>query len=294
MKFFRQLKESVTDFKFYNEIKNNTFGKSFVYFLILFFILYSINTVENYAIVNRVIDVTAMEVSDKIPNFYLENGKFVFEGEMPFYIIDEADQTIVIDTTGQLTEAVLENIEIGALITGDKAYVKNTLRYMVYDFKDYEGVTLTKQGILDFLPRIPKLIAVFLVIGFIFVLGYKLLNVILLAVAGLLISSILKAKFNFNNLLNFAIYALTLPMLLQTAIDLSGIVFPNFWLVYWLVSVIYMAMAIRSSNSGINVLTDITDIVITDTNRAVDDENDTSFNNDGENNDTENDEKKLS
>lgn len=247
MNFFIQMRESVIDFKFYRRIKDNKFSKSFIYLLLLFLIIYSINGTKAFILTRMVMDELAVDLSVNVPEFKLENGEFIFEGNMPYYISSSTNEAFIIDTTGQVTESALKDVGVGMLITKDKVYIKRSeIETRSFSLTELKGIILTKADILDFLPKLSWIVFIFIVFGFIFVLSWKLLNAVILALLGLAANSILKSKLKFNNLLNISIYALTLPMLIQLAINLYGYPLPNFWLIYWGISLLYVVLAVKN------------------------------------------------
>lgn len=249
MNLFIQMRESVIDFNFYKSIKNNRFSRSFVYLLLLFLIIYFINGTKLFIVTRIGVDELVAGMNANVPDFRLENGEFSFSGEMPYYISSSTDEAFVIDTTGQVNESILRDVSGGMLITKNTVYVKRSdIETREFSLSEFKGVTLTKANVLEFLPKLSWIAFIFIAFGFIFVLGWKLLNVVILALLGLIVNAVMKGNLKYGNLLNISIYALTLPLLLQLALDLSGYPFPGFWLIYWGISILYVAMAIRSCN----------------------------------------------
>lgn len=247
MNFFLQMRESVIDFKFYRSIKNNKFSRSFVYLLLLFLIIYFINGTKTFVVTGVVVDELATRLNFNMPEFSLTNGEFSFEGEMPYYISSSTSEALIIDTTGQVDETVLKDVASGMLITKNKAYVKRSeIETREFSLSELKGVSVTKRDVIEFLPKLRWIVLIFIAFGFIFALGWKLLNTVILALLGLTANSILKGRLKFNNLMNISIFALTLPMLLQLAVNLYGYPIPGFGLIYWGISILYVFMAVKS------------------------------------------------
>lgn len=255
MNFFLQMRESVIDFKFYRSIKNNKFSRSFVYLLLLFLIIYFINGTRTFIVTRIVIDELTSNLNVNVPEFRLENGEFSFEGKMPYYITSSTNEVFVIDTTGQVTESVLKDAVYGVFITKDMIYLKNSrLETRTFNLAELKGITLDKSDVVEFLPKLSWIAIIFIAFGFIFVLGWKLVNAVILALLGLIANAVLKGRLKFNNLLNISMYALTLPMLLQLAVNLYGYPLPKFGLVYWGISILYVTMAAKSCRDEENEL----------------------------------------
>lgn len=247
MNFFVQMRESVIDFKFYRSIKDNRFSRSFIYLLLLFLIIYFISGTRTFIAARLGIDELVSSLSTNMPDFRLENGEFSFAGEMPYYISSSTNEAFVIDTTGQVGVDVLKDVGSGMLITKDKVYLKRSeIETREFSLKEFKGMTLTKADILEFLPKLSWIVFVFIAFGFIFVLGWKLLNAVILALLGLIANAIIGVRLKFNELLNISIYALTLPMLIQLAVNLYGYPVPYFGLIYWSLSILYVALAVKS------------------------------------------------
>lgn len=253
MNFFIQMRESVIDFKFYRSIKDNKFSRSFVYLMLLFLIIYFINGTRTFISVRTGIDEIAADLSTNIPEFKLENGEFNFEGEMPYYISSSTSEAFVIDTTGKVTDSVLKDVAGGMLITKDKIYLKRSeVETREFSLAGLKGVTITKSDVLEFLPKLSWIIFIFIAFSFVFALGWKLLNAVILAFLGLAANAIFNGRMKFNNLMNISIYALTLPMLIQLAVNLYGYPVPGFGFIYWGISIIYVVLAVRSCKDDIN------------------------------------------
>lgn len=255
MNFFMQMRESVIDFRFYRSIKDNRFSRSFVYLLLLFLIIYFIGGTRTFIATRISIEELAANLNANIPEFRLENGEFSFEGKMPYYISSSTNEAFIIDTTGQSTESVLKDLVSGMLITKDKVYVKNSeVESRVFSLTEFKGVTITKSDVLEFLPKLSWIVFIFIAFGFIFVLGWKLLNAVILALLGLSANAVFKGRLKFNNLMNISIYALTLPMLIQLAVGLYGYPIPRFGLIYWGISILYVVLAVKNCSDEANEL----------------------------------------
>jgi hypothetical protein len=247
MNFFMQMRESVIDFKFYRSIKNNKFSRSFIYLLLLFVMIYFINGTRTFLVTRIFIDELVTNLNLNVPEFRLENGEFTFEGDMPYYINSSTNEVFVIDTTGQVTESVLKDVNFGVYISKDMIYMKNSeIETRQFNLSELKDITLDKSDMIEFLPKLRWITIIFIAFGFVFVLGWKLLNALILALLGLIANSVLKSSLKFNNLLNISIYALTLPLLIQLAVNLYGYPMPRFGYIYWGISVLYVALAVKS------------------------------------------------
>lgn len=223
MNFFYQVKESVIDFKFYNQIKDNRFAKSFLYLLLLLLIIYSMLTVKNYLLVKNILEQAAFELSETMPDFQLKDGKFSFEGKMPYYMTSSTNEVFIIDTTGSVDEKALQGATTGILITEDNAYIKNDMQQQTLSFAELKDTEFSKQDMIERLPSLSWMVLIFMLIWFVFALGGHLLYAAFLALIGLVISSSYNTDLKYKHLMNFSIYALTLPMFIDLAVDIANL-----------------------------------------------------------------------
>lgn len=253
MNFFTQMRESVIDLKFYRRIKDNKFSRSFVYLVLLFLIIYFINGTRTFIAARIVMDELAVNLSYDVPEFKFENGEFSFEGKMPYYISSSTNEAFVIDTTGQVSKSVLKDVASGMLITKDKLYMKRseaeTREISLSELKD---ISFNKSDVIEFLPKLSWIVLIFIVFGFIFALGWKLINAVILALLGLIANAFFNCRLRFNNMMNISIYALTLPMLIQVAVNLYGYPIPGFGLIYWGISILYVVLVLKSFSNEAN------------------------------------------
>lgn len=254
MNFFNQVKESVIDFKFYKHIKDNRFAKSFLYLLLLLLIIYSMLTVRNYLLVKSMMEQAASGLRESVPEFQLENGKFSFEGEMPFYISNNNDAMVAIDTTGTLDEDSLQGTTTGILITEDAMHIKSNVQQQTVNFSEMKDTKFSKADLIELLPRVSWWVVVFMLISFVFVVAGQVLFAVMLAMIGLVISSSLNIDLKYKHVLNFSIYALTLPMLIDLAVDIAGLPIPQFvfFMIYTAIAAMYLLFAIKSYGASLN------------------------------------------
>lgn len=246
MRFFSQMKESVIDINFYRSIKDNKFSKSFTYLLPLYLIIYIMYSTIIFISIQGWVSGLTYQLTSNVPDFKLSNGEFSFQGKMPYTINNTAGELIVFDTTGKTTEKVLDKATVGMFIAKDYMVIKQPNKENRFSFTELKGTTITKNDFVEFLPKLNYIIIVGIILYFVIALGIKLANVLLLALCGLLFNEALKTDLKFGSLVNFSIYALTLPLLLELAVFLSGMYIPYFTFIYWFISIAYVAAAIKN------------------------------------------------
>jgi hypothetical protein len=211
-------------------------------------------TVRNYLLVKSVMEQAAFELNQSMPEFQLKDGKFSFEGEMPFYVSSNTNEIFVIDTTGKVDEKVLQGTMSGILITEDAMYIKNNTQQQTLNFYDMKNLELDKAKLIEFLPKLSLFAALGMLIWFVFVVAGQLIFAVLIALIGLAICSGLNTDLKFKHVLNFSIYALTLPMLIDLAVDIAGLPIPQyiFFMIYTAIASLYLLFAIKEYRESQN------------------------------------------
>jgi hypothetical protein len=211
-------------------------------------------TVRNYLLVKSMMEQAASSLRESVPEFQLENGKFSFEGEMPFYISNNNDAIFAVDTTGALDETTLQGTTTGILVTEDAMYMKNNIQQQTLSFSDMKDTKFSKSDLIELLPKLSWWVLVFMLISFVFVVAGQLLFAVILALIGLAISSSLNIDLKYKHVLNFSIYALTLPMLIDLAVDIAGLPIPQFifFMIYTAIAALYLLFAIKTYGAGLN------------------------------------------
>ena len=245
MDFFRKVKDSFTRFDVYRDIVTQGLGKTFRYFFLLFTLIFIIQGLQVGVGFNAGLTEFASTVRDKMPEFSLSGGKLAVEGKQPIIYTGDNNSAMFIDTTGQLDESVLDKYNDGVFISQDKILNKQGVRQTEIAFADFPQFSFNKAQLMNFLPMIKWILLVIGVFGYFFGAAWILINTVILGLLGLVINST-----NKNHLLTFsqtwrmAIYAITLPLLLELLVNLIYPALPYFSVIKWVLAVFLMFKAI--------------------------------------------------
>ena len=81
---------------------------------------------------------------------------------------------------------------------------------------------------------------------------------LILGPMSLFISSFMNVKLNYSKACILSFYAMTMPLLLNALLDISGIVLPEFYIVFYLITLIYCGLAIKelknTDKSNLNIM----------------------------------------
>lgn len=242
---------SIYNPKAYNEFLKQSTGKAILYIFLLSLILGIINSLFFILPMNSVISSVQEEIEDSIPYFELKDGHLNVEGDMPIEITDD-EAIIYIDTENPIDPSIIDDYDIGYLITSDSIIVKsgNMTQSLSFNNLANEG-TLTKDQLISLMPLVFKVITIMFII--VYPLGTflgKLLTAVVLAIFGIIICKFLNKPLRYSECFKLSLYALTVPMLLNTLnyvfMFLSGIVIGGFTLIYYVTAVVYLFIGIKS------------------------------------------------
>ncbi len=244
MNLFEQFTNSLWNFRSYRSLSQTKGGKSFLYIFLLFLLIYLMGSFYAGLQVDTFINYLQSSMEDNVPDFKLANGRFTFEGEMP-YRIEDNDFLIIIDTTGQTTVDDFKGRTNGLLIT-EKDITNITLGSSeTTSFSMMGPIEINKDQIVKFLPSIKGIFIAIMAIAFLFAFAGKLFGILMLSLIAMIASSMFRQQLSFLNHWNAAIYASTLPMIIKLGNTLLGGPLDGLmFLVYWGLAITWVFLGI--------------------------------------------------
>ncbi|PKM47238.1 MAG: hypothetical protein CVV03_04455 [Firmicutes bacterium HGW-Firmicutes-8] len=248
MGFFRQFKDSFTNFDSYRGFAFQRGGNTFKYFFLLFTLIFLISGIKLFFDFNSGQGEIVTLIKEKIPDFRLENGQLTVVGDQPI-LLDGGNNTIfAVDTTGEIDQTVLDKYDEGIFISKDGAVLKQIGRpVQSIPFSSFRDTKFDKQKLLGLLPMFKWV----LIIGGFFAYGFKmawvLITTLILGLIGLIVNSTMKGRLQFSNTWNAAVYAFTLPWLLELAVDMFFPAIPIFWPIKWGVATFFLYKGIQAA-----------------------------------------------
>ena len=265
--FFKRIITSIKDFDKYIEFaveKSSNAFKYLIKLIILFAIVVSISF--TYKFVNAV-NNGMQYFKNEIPELSYNDGVLSVQSDKPIIIqnSEEILQYVVIDVNAeeQTKEdyiSKLKNHDNAVLFLKDKMYIKNNMlsEPMEYSYKNIAnqyGITdFSKAELINYIEKLDQTAiygGAFITMGISMFLIYfvsTLIDVIMLAVLGFIVARIVGIKIKFQPCFNMAVYALTLPILLNMiyiAVNTcTGFTIKYFQWMYSTISYIYMIIAI--------------------------------------------------
>lgn len=244
MGFWNKLTNSIKNPSFIKEVYNESNGRAFKYLFLMFTLVFLIVAIPAIIKGFSGISMFKADFAQKVPDFRLENGELHFSGKQP-YIQEENNFAIIVDTTGGTKEEALNKYQQGVLLTKTNMIQKQLGKTTTYNLSDLKSLKLDKKVVVDSIPFLKLFIFIIAFLAYIFFIIRKIIGLLLFAALAQVIAK-RKDLVNYSKGINIAIYASTLATFLQGIMMLSAPTFPFFFVIYFLIVFMYMALGIRA------------------------------------------------
>ena len=236
---------------FYRDVAQNWKNYAFLYLLFLLALCSVVKTVKIHYDFSDFVTKHAPAYISQFPVVTFSNGKASIEADEPYFIKDpkSGENIIIIDTTGQINS--LNDTSAVMLLTETKLIIKKSDREtQVFALSEIENFRIDQNVIYGWLRIAQKWLAVvlfpFLVLGS-FV--YRLIQVLIYGIIGMLFASILKTDIEFQSLISIAIMAITPVVLLDTFMGPPGISAVFWRFVCFLISMGFLFYGIKANSN---------------------------------------------
>ena len=264
--FFKKIWYSINKIEKYPELSAEGLGRAIIYLMTLVLI---IGVISSFATVYRTslkVKEVAKYIDEKIPELTYKEDTLQIGAEEA--IIDENENfgKIIVDTKTDDEQQINQYVEDtsdeenAVIILKNKLMLKQsgTNGTTYYNYKDLFGqmgiTEFNKQSLLDYLNGNGimnlyfSLFASLLIYSFVIYLINLLFYIIIISIFGYLATMILKLKIRYVAIFNMAIYAITLPALLNIIYIAVNAFYPYqisyFEVLYALIASIYIMAAI--------------------------------------------------
>lgn len=245
LNFFTKIYYSIASFDSYRFFIRQRTGKAVLYLLLLSFLVTLAGILQPIIESNKIITQVVGEIEDIIPDFNFENGRLNVDAQMPL-IIDDGGMTIIIDTSGNTDESILNNYDMALLIMRDQMIQKNFANQQVTDFSVFQSISFDRSDIKNLIPLAKWLFLIILAIAVPFFIAGRFISVLFISIIALIINSARNANLPYRSIYTISTYALTLPLILCTILDFANVPFLLSTLVYYLIAGIYAGCAISA------------------------------------------------
>lgn len=241
--FFQEIKEAISNFKFYKEVKDFKPSRGMKYiFSLIFLITLSLSIRYSYDF-KRGLNIVLDWTKQNLPPITIQNGIVSVDAKQPYKVVAE-DFTLIIDTTGEIT--TLEGYSRGILLMKDKLmYKESDAKTETYSLSNIPVLKID-ENFMNTLRRniawiVFPILFIFLYIGFSLA---RFLHILLFSLLSMATSSIANIKLSYKQLFNIGIYAITPSTILGALLAVSGIQLPLFGIIYSGLYIIYLIVAI--------------------------------------------------
>ena len=156
--------------------------------------------------------------------------------------------TFIIDTKGKTDKSILNSYKDAVFIDSSSIYLRKNYRTAgTINFSDFPNINIDNEGSGYYLSIIKTLTPMVLLV--VTPINSFIINLILgLLIFGPLaisIGSFMGVKLKYSRACTLSFYAMSLPLLLEALIHVAGIIIPEFFLIFCIITLIYCSLAIR-------------------------------------------------
>lgn len=250
LNFFTRIYYSIAGFDNYRYFLRQSTGKAVVYLLLMALLIGIISYVPILSEINKGMDEVISSFDSTVPDFTFSNGELHVEGNMPV-TLGGGDYPIIIDTSDNPDESILEDYDNAMMLTKDKIIQKTYVNRQVTELSPLKGFTITRADIKEVLPMVKPIGILFFIFGIIFFICAKFINALFISLIGMIINSVRKTNLNYQSVFKISVFSLTLPLLVCTLIGML-LHAPYMWLLYYVIAAVYVYGAINSIKKEID------------------------------------------
>ncbi|MGD9107766.1 MAG: DUF1189 family protein [Gammaproteobacteria bacterium] len=261
---FTAMAKSFYSKKLYQETAQSWGGRSFLYLLILLLICWVIISGILTFRINTAMHMFAQKiVTSDLPTINFKAGIASTKATTPYYIKDPTSgkAVIIIDTNNKVRDfhksTATIMIQKKAILIKDNSANKISQYYYPQAMNMDIGPTQINSFILRFGKWITPLVFIGIwFIGLIIAYAYRIIQILIYALIGMLFCLILKRKLPYEALMGLSIICITPAIIISTIAFIFSFSFPLQNIFYFLLSMVYLFIAIKANpKSAITVST---------------------------------------
>jgi hypothetical protein len=250
LNFFTRIYYSMAGFDNYRYFLRQGAGKAVLYLLLLATLIGAVTYIPLIGTLNRAIDEIITNFDSTVPEFTFSNGELNVEGKMPLRLGAD-DYPIIVDTSSNPDESILEDYDSAIMFTKDKMIQKTYVNRQVTNLSALKGITFTKANIKEMLPMMKPMVTVAIIFVVIFFIISKFFDAFIFSLIGMIINSVRKTKMSYQSIFKISVFSLTLPILICTLLTIL-LHAPYMWLLYSVIAAVYIYGAINSIKKEID------------------------------------------
>jgi hypothetical protein len=250
-RFFHPITMAFYSGRLYRDAAQNWKSYSFLYLFFVVALMSTATTLHLHATMKTAIQSTARAFIEQVPVITLNEGNLSIDAQEPYIIIDPENgrAAVIIDTTGQFTS--LDDSEAVVLLTQNRMFVKKSHHETrILDLSGIEDFQLDQGTLIQWLDIFQSWFAVvlfpFVLVGSFF---YKVFQVLVYALIGLIICKLIQIDLPFHALLSTAVIALTPALVISLILSILNLTPPMWKFLTFLLTLGFLVFGLRANRS---------------------------------------------
>lgn len=248
MNIFKEMALAVYSFKSYKMFLGNKKGKVFGFGLMLMLIYFLVTSVIPLAVSQLKTGSLSDIFEEKVPDFELSDGDLWVDDVIEY---DDGDRYIYIDTDPYYVfydademQQYLYGYSQAILMDSEKMIIKNNGEVNGFYFSDLD-FDFSKEKLLSLVPYMYAILAVCMVLAYLWITALFFFGVIFVALIGMIIASCMKYQLTFGQLYLLGVYSRVLPLIIKAAVSFLPFNIPFFFIINFGISLIIIVCAIQ-------------------------------------------------
>lgn len=234
---------------FYRDVGARWGLAAFIYLVWILMLCWAVRMVSVHSTIATFIEEDMSGITEQIPPITIQNGKVSADVEQPYFIVhpDTGKTLAIIDTTGETTS--LKGTDAVMLLTDSSLIAKeNEHQTKTHDLSPVDHFVIDRETVEGWARFAGKWGAV--VLYPICLLGsfvYRVVVALIYFVFAMGIAQGVGARLKYGGILAVTVVAMTPALLLKTAFGITGVNVPFGFLVYFAISMIFVAIGLGAN-----------------------------------------------
>ena len=249
MNIFKQFYRSLYSPKDIASFRFQGVGKTIIYLLLLTIIASIPNLYYLNKGINEAIHTFSVTMKEDVPSFTIKDKTLYTDNQQEPTIIEKPDLTIILDSSGTYDHTKITSYGNTVALLKNEFVIVTFGQTQRFEYSSLGNITLTNEEIIDFIQTTDSLAYVFMiiliVIYILFMLIYKVLQTLVLAMFGNFFSKIFGRALTYAQCWKITVYSTTIPVIFFAIMDSLQTVVPSGYLLNWFTSLFLVCLVIK-------------------------------------------------
>ena len=248
MNVFKEMALSVYSYGSYSQFLKNKKGKVFGFGVLLMLIYFVLTMILPGIVRAGSVFGLADKIEENVPYFSLEDGMLWVDDVIEYdtngtYIYIDTDPIYTIEDEDEIAP-YFKSYRNVMVVDYEKMIIKNDGAWQTMYFDDID-LEFDKDDLIDFVPWLYVIYAVFMVFAYIWMTAFFFFGVLFVALIAMIIASCMNYRLTFGQLYLMGVYSRTLPLLIKALVSYLPFNIPGFWVLNFGLSALIIGLAIR-------------------------------------------------